>query len=216
MSYILDALKRADAERERGHVPGLHSQSPAALTPPAPAGRRRPLPGTALIAVPAVLLLMAAAALWWWLSSAPGSPPAPPPATQEPQVNAGAADPAPPAVAGLVVAPPAPALPILTPAPPPPPVAPAPVAASPVPAPAADGAAKVRSLNELPPEIRAQLPQVNISGGTYSSNRDHRMLIANGKVVREGEEIAPGLQLESMAPGKAVLNHQGTRYSVGY
>ena len=29
MSYILDALKRADAERERGAVPGLHSQTAA-------------------------------------------------------------------------------------------------------------------------------------------------------------------------------------------
>ena len=26
MSYILDALRRADAERERGGVPGLHTQ----------------------------------------------------------------------------------------------------------------------------------------------------------------------------------------------
>ena len=26
MSYILDALRRADAERERGAVPGLHAQ----------------------------------------------------------------------------------------------------------------------------------------------------------------------------------------------
>jgi general secretion pathway protein B len=29
MSYILDALKKADAERERGSVPGLHSQAQA-------------------------------------------------------------------------------------------------------------------------------------------------------------------------------------------
>ena len=27
MSYILDALRRADSERERGAVPGLHAQS---------------------------------------------------------------------------------------------------------------------------------------------------------------------------------------------
>ena len=37
MSYILDALKRADAERERGAVPGLHAQ-PAALPLPDEAG----------------------------------------------------------------------------------------------------------------------------------------------------------------------------------
>ncbi len=42
MSYILDALKRADAERERGAVPGLHAQ-PAAMALPDD-GARRPLP----------------------------------------------------------------------------------------------------------------------------------------------------------------------------
>ncbi|MEP7300699.1 MAG: hypothetical protein ABI699_04160, partial [Caldimonas sp.] len=31
MSYILDALRRADAERERGEVPGLHTQQFGAL-----------------------------------------------------------------------------------------------------------------------------------------------------------------------------------------
>lgn len=35
MSYILDALRRADAERSRGAVPGLHAQSVPADTEPA-------------------------------------------------------------------------------------------------------------------------------------------------------------------------------------
>ena len=44
MSYILDALRRADAERERGAVPGLHSQPVAAPeTIATPARRRWPL-----------------------------------------------------------------------------------------------------------------------------------------------------------------------------
>ena len=37
MSYILDALRRAESERERGSVPGLHSQTvPQASSEPAP------------------------------------------------------------------------------------------------------------------------------------------------------------------------------------
>ena len=36
MSYILDALRRADAERSRGAVPSLHAQGlPADLEPAA-------------------------------------------------------------------------------------------------------------------------------------------------------------------------------------
>ena len=40
MSYILDALRRADAERERGKVPGLQSQQHTTLdADEAPPGR---------------------------------------------------------------------------------------------------------------------------------------------------------------------------------
>ena len=40
MSYILDALKRAESERSRGAVPGVHAQPQTAATP-SPQGRRR-------------------------------------------------------------------------------------------------------------------------------------------------------------------------------
>ncbi len=234
MSYILDALKRADAERERGQVPGLHSQSrsTASTLPSEPATGKS---GLALLAGALVLLLLLAAATWWWLSTPhvepvrasavppPGEPPKPQPLPPEAARSAPAPQP------------PAPVLPIL--APEPEVVRPAPgtaaVVANPgsaapvtattaapsnpptgtTTAPAIDN---VRSFAELPPDVRAQLPQVNVSGSTYSSNPSHRMLIANGKVVQEGDEIAPGLKLETIGPGKAVLNHRGTRYSIGY
>jgi general secretion pathway protein B len=74
----------------------------------------------------------------------------------------------------------------------------------------------VRSFAELSPEARAQLPAVNVSGSTYSKNPALRMLIINGKVVQEGQEIAPGLKLETIGQRNAVLNHNGLRYSIGY
>ena len=97
--------------------------------------------------------------------------------------------------------------------------APAPV---PAPAPAATAAstetqaAPVRSFGELSPEARAQLPPVSVSGSTYSKNPALRMLIINGKVIQEGQEIAPGFKLETIGQRSAVLNHQGLRYSIGY
>ena len=74
----------------------------------------------------------------------------------------------------------------------------------------------MRSFAELSPEVRAQLPAVSVSGATYSKDAAVRMLIVNGKVVQEGQEIAPGLKLESIGQRSAVLNHQGLRYSIGY
>ena len=62
MSYILDALKKADAERERGHIPGMHTQASPATRLPARAMR------------PAAVWLMAASVAavlaggWWWRS----------------------------------------------------------------------------------------------------------------------------------------------------
>ncbi|MBK1714502.1 hypothetical protein CKO43_17155, partial [Rubrivivax gelatinosus] len=107
MSYILDALRRAEAERERGAVPGLHSQPNAALTPTATASRR-----TAWIVGGAALAVLAAAAGGWWFAgsrstaaeaprlvgapapavrdAAPDNTVPPPPAPQ-PAVTAGAA-----------------------------------------------------------------------------------------------------------------------------
>lgn len=74
----------------------------------------------------------------------------------------------------------------------------------------------MRGLAELPPETRAQVPQLSVSGSTYSSNPAHRMLIVNGNVVREGQAVAPGLVLETITPRSAVFNHNGTRFNVNF
>jgi general secretion pathway protein B len=74
MSYILDALRRADAERERGVVPGLHSNTTAA--DPEPAARdHRPFVyaacGVGAVFVAAVALLLFGP----WRGSPAGAPP---------------------------------------------------------------------------------------------------------------------------------------------
>ncbi|MGQ3082877.1 MAG: general secretion pathway protein GspB [Hydrogenophaga sp.] len=248
MSYILDALQRADAERERGHVPGLKSQIVPPASRKAPAPRRwTPVHTGAVLAA-----LLLGAALWWWLkpaaqpsaataaspapvAAAPAAPPVPAaepiarvrqaPAAIEP-IQPILAPPLPRAEPPKRAAAPAPAA-AAAPAPPPSTAAAQPSAAAPsapvpasAPAPAAaatdTNAAPVRSFGELSPEARAQLPPVSVSGSTYSKNPALRMLIINGKVIQEGQEIAPGFKLETIGQRSAVLNHQGLRYSIGY
>jgi general secretion pathway protein B len=244
MSYILDALKRADADRERGHVPGLHSQT-AGLATAGPSGR--PLDtGFAIWQRPARLAALALAALaaagaasWWWSRQIPEPVPAADPLVlNAPTATPTSAAPAPPAPVATATPLAAPVLPILAPpAAPPATAATAPNARPPIragagtgtptaasatplvdpasPLPATAGTS-VRRFADLPPETRAQMPTVSVSGSTYSQNPAHRMLIANGKVVHEGGEVAPGLTLETIGPRSAVLNHQGVRYSIGY
>lgn len=227
MSYILDALQRADAERERGHVPGLNSQR----VPPA---SRRPVQVRRWrlwhVALAIAVGLCAMLALWWWQPPSVLSVPTP---AAEP--TAAPVSNAPPPAPAAPIARTEPVLPILAP-PRPEPASPtarttaapgkAPTATPPAEAPAQ--AAKpataetpsssnpVRTFAELSPEVRAQLPAVNVSGSTYSKDAAVRMLIVNGKVVQEGQEIAPGLKLETIGQRSAVLNHQGMRYSIGY
>ncbi|QIM51895.1 general secretion pathway protein GspB [Hydrogenophaga crocea] len=244
MSYILDALRRADAERERGRVPGLHTQVPPTRTGDAArsgAGRGARRPWRLALLLIALFALLAVAAGWWFgrgsapvTAQAPAPAPAPAPAVATaPPPPAPPVSPAPPALPAPVQ----PVQPILAPPPPPPPspppparaAAPAPapssaVASTPAPAPAAKPAAAgpapadeaLPRVADLPEPARAGLPALKVSGATYASNPALRMLIVDGKVLQEGQDIAPGLKLETIGPRAAVINHQGQRLRLTY
>lgn len=214
MSLILDALRRADAERSRGAVPGLHTpqaMAPVALPAALPAARSR-WPGlvAAFVAVGGLLALGAA----WWHGRVLVAP-----------------------VARVVVAPaPAPVvLPLPAPVPLPAPAvvpepAPAPLAAPapvrkvepvvPKPAPAVPRAvvapAAVSLLQDLPAAVRQLLPQLTVAGASYSANPAYRMVIVNGQVLHEGDEAVSGVVLESIAPHQVVMRRQGQRWGVSY
>ena len=74
MSYILDALRKADAERERGTVPGIHAQ-PIFAGAPASAGARRGVPPWVWVAGAALALVLVAVIAWALLGGAGGSAP---------------------------------------------------------------------------------------------------------------------------------------------
>lgn len=211
MSYILDALRRADAERERDPARGIHAQ-PADAGMPEAGGS-----GMRLVVAGAVVLAAAAAAAVFLRPEEPPpalpvSAPLPPPPVS----------PAPPAPAVQVQAP-APSIVPAAPPPLPPPVqatATRPAAMAPAkPASAAAPAGpseRVFAVAELPADVQRELPRLVISGGVFSERAAQRMLIVGGQVVNEGAELAPGLVLEQIRPKIAVLRFRGWRYSVGY
>ena len=63
MSYILDALKKADAEREQGQVPGLHTPTGHTDLSDGPQLRTPPL---WVVGLSALLVLIALGAVWLW------------------------------------------------------------------------------------------------------------------------------------------------------
>lgn len=198
MSYILEALKKAQAERELGVTPGIASvpvHAPKAA-PKAAQARWFALGSAALLA----------AAIAAWLAMRPREavvlpPPAPAPAVA-------------PAPAPVAKAAPAP-----VPAPAPAPVVRKPVVAkpaAPVAVAAADPDESLPLATELPPGVQQSLPQVSFGGYMYSSNPADRLLLIDKVLRKEGDTVAPGLILERLMPKCAVLNYRGTRYRVPY
>jgi general secretion pathway protein B len=218
MSYILDALRKADSDRERGAVPGLYTQSVPAFS--GGEGERR-APGLLLWAVIAVAVLLAGLLAWQFFGrdasppavqvAAPSPAPAPtptpvptpqpaPPPRVEPPIATAPAAPRPARVAPVAVPRPAPSA----------------VAVAKPPAKAASAEARIYTQSELPDEIRRQLPQIVVSGSIYSATPANRFLVINGQVFHEGDKLAPELWLEQIKLKAAVLRFKGYRYGINY
>jgi general secretion pathway protein B len=235
VSLILDALRRADSERERerGAVPGLHAQQmePAAVETTAAA---RALPWLAVAIVAAAVLLAAAA----WLVAGRDAPrAAAAPAVAQSVAQAPALPPAPPGAAAAS-APPLPApTPAANPSEPRPVAEPAPwtspdggrkagteavaAAAAPMPevriltAPSvAPAEARITSREQLPEDLRAQLPPLAVGGSIYSASAAERSLIIDGRIARENDRLTADLTLEQIRPKSAVLRFKGHRFEI--
>ena len=204
MSYILDALQRAETERERGGVPGLHAHSsPPGLSATGLSARRR-----ATLALIAVLVLCAVAAgLWAWRS------PAPLPVAQTTslvQAAPTAASPQPVALAAASVA----AVPVARVVAPRAPAADIAPAAKPVNPPTST--INTPLLNELPQDIRQQIPALTISGAVYSENPAQRLLLLNGQVLSQGSLAGADVTLEHIGANTSEFSFRGTRFRMAH
>jgi general secretion pathway protein B len=235
MSYILEALKKAQAERQLGNAPTIHAPAPSYAAPGAgQGGGRRYL----MVGLGVGVVVAAVALLWPRLAGEPAvrltatadAPAAASPAAVMPAPAAPVVAPAPaPAPAPVVAAPPARAQ-----------AAPAPVAAKPAPAPRAPepvratppapspepaparvaaqpaGDEQLRTLQQLPDALQREIPKVAFGGYIYSPTPGESLLLVDKMLRREGEEVAPGLVLERLTPKAAVMNYRGTRYRASY
>ena len=257
MSYILEALRRAETERERKRrVPGLHAQPVPVVSSEESGGRRSRAWLWVVIGISAGVLLPL---LWRWWSidpateeaagaraavvagsvtphsaapasdTGPAAAPAPapePPAAQTATPSAQERPHAPPAAhtapkaAAAAKAPPNKPDPasrqtnVAT-------AAPTARSASGVSAALAPAAASVpdprlRSLAELPEELRRSVPQLAFGGSVYSEIATQRMVIFNGQVLREGDAVTDELLLEQIRPHSAVMRLRGQRFEVAF
>jgi general secretion pathway protein B len=67
---------------------------------------------------------------------------------------------------------------------------------------------------QLPPNIRAELPALSIGGAIYSPRAPDRSLIVNGRLFRENDTLAQDLLLEQIRQRSAVFRFKGYRFEV--
>ncbi|RZI40853.1 hypothetical protein EGT07_21380 [Herbaspirillum sp. HC18] len=203
MSYILEALKKAEAERKGGVAQGIQILPPISSTYRDRPAWRRPLPWAAL----AALAIALASAAWFAVTRSAKETAAPAPVR---------AQPAPPPVAPPVQAQAAPAPKpkekiVKKPAEVKPQPAEEPKIAKTQPA-----EQPVPLLQELPEQVQREIPPLAVGGYIYSGSKADRSVLINQRLLHEGEEVAPGLVLEKMLPNGMVLNYRGYRYRTGY
>jgi general secretion pathway protein B len=230
MSYILDAIRKSDLQRQRSTAPTLltaHAEPDAAQPPLA-----------AIYASGAVALLAAGIAIGWWRPwSAPSAePPAATPVATAPALPAIVVVPiAPPPRFErdvVVVKPPVPtsARTIFAPAPASPAPQTAPVYATPARLPAtapaslpppgtvdratmdASGEAKTLDFADLPPAIRQEIPRMAVSVHAYSSQPKNRLVTIDDHMLHEGDNVAPGLKLEQITPDGLIFSFRSYRF----
>lgn len=226
MSFILDALKKSETERQRGDAPALHEMK---MAPPRQGVATWLIVLAALLVINIVVLSVVllrgnhAAPAAVDAAAAPVTTPAPAPAPA-------AIQPPPPVTTAVV-----------TPAPEPAPVSPPPATvATQTPAPADDDAPAVEpprstfsatapggnpsvqatggNSGELPTYQQvaaapgANLPELALNLHSYSTNPADRFIFLNMTKLREGQSLPAGVRVETITPDGAVLSWQGTRF----
>ena len=77
-----------------------------------------------------------------------------------------------------------------------------------------DKPSSVPLLQDLPAEIRATVPELKFAGHTYSEDPFQRMIIVNGQILREGATIALDTHLLEITWEGVVVDFRGTHFLV--
>lgn len=70
------------------------------------------------------------------------------------------------------------------------------------------------SLQEIPPATKATLPELKIVGHTYSNDPQKRMIIINGKILKEGDRIDANSRLAEITWEGVIVESRGARFQV--
>jgi len=207
MSYILDALKRADQERKQGNIPDLESSSPA-IVEQQQSGRNSLLILSIVIVAMTLIWFkpwqttqsMAPIAMTPQTTTMPSPVRSRPAITQpvQPATETGLQQITPPRHEQSATIADSALQPLSEP--------------TPVTRGGVTTNSAVQGIMALPSHIRDALPNIQISGHIYDEVPATRMVIINGHVKREGRHISDNITLESITENGIILNFSGTPF----
>lgn len=232
MSYILDALKKSDQQRQRGATPTL---SAAQVTVAAP----KQLVSVYYILIAAVLLC-AGIAIGWLRPWQPKQPdhavetiaavPTITPSNQdtpknlsaapEPVRNMGPTSSASNPASDVQITPQMAAIQTETAVP----IVsmnsavvavPVPISKKPASSPDAAPEQKVTVMDALPLSIQQEIPAMTIQLHSYSSNPVNSLVSINSRLLKEGDFLSAGLKLEQITPDGVILSYKGYIFRKG-
>jgi general secretion pathway protein B len=212
MSFILDALKKSEAQRQRADAPALYEMK---MAPP-----RQGVPAWLLVLGGLLIINIGVLCVVLLRGNHSAAPQA--------DANTSATATMTPAPAAPVIPPPAAANPPATAAP----ANPAEVSAAPssatsagdraddtpaveaAPAPAANGvnSGDVPTYDQAASVPGANLPELKLDLHAYSTNPADRFVFLNMVKLKEGQSSPTGVRVEAITPDGAVLSWQGSRF----
>jgi general secretion pathway protein B len=74
---------------------------------------------------------------------------------------------------------------------------------------------KPMASSAMPLSIRKQLPLMSVAVHAYSSQPRDRLVSINGRLLREGDTLAPDLRLEQITPDGMIFTYRGYRFRHG-
>lgn len=195
MSYILDALRKSDQQRQRGTAPTLLTAPPSLM--------ETRQPRVVVYWVLGAILLGAGIAIGWLYPWQHATSSAKTTVRTLPQTDSPQADSRPRHV--------------------PAPIAPAPRQASREPQAALRAPAPIEvapesvvvAQRDLPLLIQRALPELQISMHAYSAQPEARLVRVNDKLLREGDSAAAGVRLEKITPDGMIFSYRNYRFRRG-
>ncbi len=73
---------------------------------------------------------------------------------------------------------------------------------------------KLYKLSELPSTVRSGLPGFSITAFLYSESPSGRMARINERMMREGQELEPGIRIEEIVPDGVIMSYKKFRFFV--